>query len=203
MDIGINDIRNTQNIQNLKNTKRQDDSFAETIQLPNRDMSEGHAPYDYLAKDGEIDYNGVIFRLDTKKNQLKLGDTSDKSQCLNIQLSGGGYLVVNKDNLGQLADAISMFNAKDQFLILNALMMERKIKETKGEIEEADAIMIGGKAYTQKEWDQTIAHFDEAEENLQEQVDQVEEEAAQKAMSESDIHIAYERMRKPRRDKTE
>ena len=61
--------------------------------------------------------------------------------------------------------------------------------------------MIGGKAYTQKEWDQTIDRFDEAEENLQEQVDQAEEEAAQKAMSESDIHIAYERMRKPRRDK--
>ena len=80
--------------------------------------------------------------------------------------------------------------------------MERKIKETKGEIEEADSIMIGGKAYTQKELDQTIDRFDEAEENLQEQVDQAEEEAAQKAMSESDIHIAYERMRKPRRDKT-
>ena len=46
MDLGINDIRNTQNIQNLKSAKRQDDSFAETIQLPNRDMSEGHAPYD-------------------------------------------------------------------------------------------------------------------------------------------------------------
>ena len=111
-------------------------------------------------------------------------------------------MVVNKDNLGQLSDAISMFNAKDQFLILNALMMERKIKETKGEIEEADSIMIGGKAYTQKEWDQTIDRFDEAEENVQEQVDQAEEEAAQKEMSESDIHIAYERMRKPRRDKT-
>ena len=43
-----------------------------------------------------------------------------------------------------------MFNAKDQFLILNALMMERKIKEVKGEIDEADAVMIGGKAYTHK-----------------------------------------------------
>ena len=177
MDLGINDIRNTQNIQNLKSAKRQDDSFAETIQLPNRDMSEGHAPYDYLAKDGEIDYNGVIFRLDTKQNQLKLGDTSDKSQCLNIQLSGGGYLIVNKDNLGQLSDAIGMFNAKDQ--------------------------LIGGKAYTQKEWDHTLARFDEVEEHLQEEVDQAEEEALKKQMAESDIHIAYERMRKPRRDKTE
>ena len=203
MDLGINDIRNTQNIQNLKSAKRQDDSFAETIQLPNRDMGEGHAPYVYLAKDGEIDYNGVIFRLDTKQNQLKLGDTSDKSQCLNIQLSGGGYLIVNKDNLGQLSDAIGMFNAKDQFLILNALMMERKIKEVKGEIDEADAVMIGGKAYTQKEWDHTLARFDEAEEHLQEEVDQAEEEALKKQMAESDIHIAYERMRKPRRDKTE
>ena len=177
MDLGINDIRNTQNIQNLKSAKRQDDSFAETIQLPNRDMSGGHAPYDYLAEDGEINYNGVIFQLDTKQNQLLLGDTSDKSKCLNIQLSGGGYLVVNKDNLGQLSDAISMFNAKDRFL-------------------------IGGKAYTQKEWNQTIDRFDEAEENLQEQVDQAEEDAVKKAMSESDIHTAYERMRKPRRDKT-
>ncbi len=60
---------------------------------------------------------------DSKQNQLQLGDTSDKSKCLNIQLFGGGYLVVNKDNLGQLSDAISMFNAKDQFLILNVLMM--------------------------------------------------------------------------------
>mgnify|MGYP000093821711 FL=1 len=51
MELGINDIRNTQNIQNLKSAKRQDDSFADTIQLPNRDMSGGHAPYDYLAKD--------------------------------------------------------------------------------------------------------------------------------------------------------
>ena len=202
MDLGINDIRNTQNIQNLKSAKRQDDSFADTIQLPNRDMSGGRAPYDYLAEDGEINYNGVIFQLDTKQNQLLLGDTSDKSKCLNIQLSGGGYLVVNKDNLGQLSDAISMFNAKDQFLILNALMMERKIKEVKGEIEEADSVMIGGKAYTQKEWDHTLARFDEAEEHLQEEVDQAEEEAVQKAMSESDVHIAYERMRKPRRDKT-
>ena len=150
MELGINDIRNTQNIQNLKSAKRQDDSFADTIQLPNRDMSGGHAPYDYLAKDGEINYNGVIFQLDTKQNQLLLGDTSDKSKCLNIQLSGGGYLVVNKDNLGQLSDAISMFNAKDQFLILNALMMERKIKETKGEIEEADSIMIGGRLIRKK-----------------------------------------------------
>ena len=51
MELGINDIRNTQNIQNLKSAKRQDDSFADTIQLPNRDMSGGHAPYDYLAKE--------------------------------------------------------------------------------------------------------------------------------------------------------
>ena len=38
---------------------------------------------------------------------------------------------------------------------------------------------------------------------MQEEVDQAEEEALKKQMAESDIHIAYERMRKPRRDKTE
>ena len=60
MNLGINDIRNTQNIQNLKGAKRQDDSFADTIQLPNRDMSGGHAPYDYLAEDGISYFWGTL-----------------------------------------------------------------------------------------------------------------------------------------------
>ena len=62
MDLGINDIRNTQNIQNLKSAKRQDDSFADTIQLPNRDMSGGHAPYDYLAKELQWRYLSIRYQ---------------------------------------------------------------------------------------------------------------------------------------------
>ncbi len=117
-------------------------------------------------------------------------------------MSGGGYLVVNKDNLGQLSDAISMFNAKDQFLILNALMMERKIKGNQGRDRRSRLHHDRWKGLYAKRVGSTIDRFDEAEENLQEQVDQAEEEAAQKGNVESDIHIAYERMRKPRRDKT-
>ena len=96
MELGINDIRNTQNIQNLKSAKRQDDGFADTIQLPNRDMSGGHAPYDYLAEDGEINYNGVIFQLDTKQNQLLPYNYNYNKQLQEVE-----HKYIQLDQMGQ------------------------------------------------------------------------------------------------------
>ncbi|MDE6517540.1 MAG: hypothetical protein K2L18_06815, partial [Acetatifactor sp.] len=62
-------------------------------------------PYGYLAKDGVITYNGVTFTCDEKTNSICLGDMTDKKQVINIPLSGGGHLKVNRQNLGQLSKA--------------------------------------------------------------------------------------------------
>ena len=204
MDSSISNIQNTQYMETvIKKAKKNDSSFSELIQPSGRDMNAQRGPYEDLAVDGIISYNGTTFVCDREKNQLRLGDTSDKSRCLNIPLSGGGNLIVNKDNLEDLSNAIGMFNPKDQYLIMRALMEYKKIQEIKGEIEESDSIMIGGETYTQKEWDLMVERFDEAEEEMKEQADMAEEEAIEKSVKESDVHIAYERMTSARRDKEE
>lgn len=75
-------------------------------------------PYYYLAKDGIIEYNGIVFVCDEEHKSLCLGNTSDMSKCLNIPLSGGGSLIVNRDNLDSLAKAIGMFSPEDVNLIM-------------------------------------------------------------------------------------
>lgn len=93
-------------------------------------------PYYYLAKDGIIDYNGVVFFCDEEHKALCLGDTSDKSKCLNIPLSGGGCLIVNRDNLGSLAKAIGMFSPEDVNLIMRAIAEDAKIQQMKQQIDD-------------------------------------------------------------------
>lgn len=78
-------------------------------------------PYSSLEKDGFIEYNGVVFVGDPKSNSINLGDMSDKTKIFRIQLSGGGFLNVNYDNLGDLQYAIGMFSPEDQGIILKAL----------------------------------------------------------------------------------
>lgn len=93
-------------------------------------------PYSYLAKDGIIDYKGVIFVCDTKRKALCLGDMSDPKKCLQIPLSGGGSLIVNRDNLGDLAKAIGMFSPEDVNLILRAIAEDAKIQQMKQQIDD-------------------------------------------------------------------
>lgn len=93
-------------------------------------------PYYYLAKDGIIDYNGVVFVCDEEHKALCLGNVSDKSKCLNIPLSGGGCLIVNRDNLDSLAKAIGMFSPEDVNLIMRAIAEDAKIQQMKQQIED-------------------------------------------------------------------
>ncbi|MCM1175185.1 MAG: hypothetical protein NC341_09060 [Blautia sp.] len=93
-------------------------------------------PYYYLAKDGIIDYNGVVFVCDAEHKALCLGDTSDKSKCLSIPLSGGGSLIVNRDNLDSLAKAIGMFSPEDVNLIMRAIAEDAKIRQMKQQIDD-------------------------------------------------------------------
>lgn len=106
---------------------------------------EKHAPYDYLATDGCINYNGVTFFCDTEKNQLCLGDVSDPHKCLMVSLENGGTLMVNQDCIGDLGRAITMFTPEDQKRIMFAVSMYKKAKELEQEIED-DKASIGDSA---------------------------------------------------------
>lgn len=115
-------------------------SFGETLnfvrgnRLDQRMSGEKRAPYSYLADEsGCINYNGVNFFCDYEKNRICLGDVSDLRECICVGLSEGGSLVVNRDNLGDLADAIGMFSPEDVNRIMRAIaqdtMCQRKLHE--------------------------------------------------------------------------
>ena len=93
-------------------------------------------PYGYLAKDGKIEYNGVVFLCDEKTNSICLGDVSDKENTLVIPLSEGGCLIVNRDNLEALQSAIGMFSPEDVNRILRAITQDNKRREMLQELEE-------------------------------------------------------------------
>lgn len=138
--------------------------------------------YFAMAKDGVISYNGATFVCDYDRNELQLGDCSDRSKCLTISLTNGGTLVVNRDNLEELKDAITMFSPEDQLLIMRAIMVDKKAQEILRKIEE-ESFVIGGEAYTIKEWSQLIERFDKSQEEikmqLQEEVERQKEEQKQ------------------------
>lgn len=96
-------------------------------------------PYQSLANDGVINYKGVTFVCDMERNQICLGDVSDSAKCLRIALSGGGSLVVNRDNLGELSQAISMFSPEDINRIMTAIAKDKKAQEMQLEKDEMEA----------------------------------------------------------------
>lgn len=96
-------------------------------------------PYGYLAKDGVITYNGVVFTCDEKTNSICLGDMTDRKQVINIPLSGGGHLKVNRENLGQLSKAIGMFAPEDVNLILRAIHLDTKVQSLQNEVDDLEA----------------------------------------------------------------
>ena len=96
-------------------------------------------PYEHLAKDGVINYNGVCFICDEKTNSICLGDMTDEKNVLNIPLSGGGHLKVNRANLGELSRAVGMVSPEDLNLIMRASALDTKLQATEKEIEDTEA----------------------------------------------------------------
>ncbi len=96
-------------------------------------------PYGHLAKDGVIEYNGVVFVCDERTNSICLGDMTDEKNVLNIPLSGGGHLKVNRNSIGLLSKAASMFSPEDLNLIMRAIAEDTKIQSVKKEIEDEEA----------------------------------------------------------------
>lgn len=96
----------------------------------------GSCPYESMAQNGVISYNGVDFICDTQKNAICLGDMSNKKDVLTIPLEGGGSLMVNRNNLGDLSQAISMFTPEDIKRILCAIADDNKAQEAQKELED-------------------------------------------------------------------
>lgn len=97
-----------------------------------------NVPYGELAQNGVITYNGVTFVCDERTNSICLGDMSDKSKVLNIALSGGGCLKVNRDNIGDLSACVGMFSPEDLNLIMRAIVQDTKAQEMQLEKEDME-----------------------------------------------------------------
>ena len=95
-----------------------------------------NVPYGHLSENGVILHKGAVFVCDADNSRLCLGDVSDSSKCISIPLSGGGSLVVNRDNLNQLAKAIDMFTPEDINRIMRAISQDKKCKCEQLEIDE-------------------------------------------------------------------
>ncbi len=95
-------------------------------------------PYDHLAKNGLIEYNGVIFECDYKTNSICLGDMTNEKKVLNISLPSGGNLKVNVDNLGSLARAAGMFSPADLNAIMRAIAQYNHCTSKLNELEEEE-----------------------------------------------------------------
>lgn len=96
------------------------------------------APYDYLSKDGVITYKGVVFVCDYERNAICLGDMSNPKKVLDIPLSGGGCLRVNRAEIGALSKAIGMFSPEDRNLILRAIALDQKCQQELNKIDELE-----------------------------------------------------------------
>lgn len=99
-------------------------------------------PYDYLAKDGLIEYNGVTFVCDYKTNSICLGDMSNEKEVLNISLPSGGNLKVNVNNFGDLAKAAGMFSPADLNAIMRAISQYNHCTSKLKELEEEETETI-------------------------------------------------------------
>lgn len=108
------------------------------VRLNRRIEGKDKVPYGEMAEDGVIEYNGVVFVCDYDHNRLTLGDTSNEKDCINIPLSGGGSLLVNRNNIDALSKAIGMFSPEDVNRILRAQAQDKKIQEMKKELDDME-----------------------------------------------------------------
>ena len=95
-------------------------------------------PYKHLAKDGLIEYNGVVFECDYNTNSICLGDMTDPKKVLNISLPSGGSLRVNVESIGGLSKAAGMFSPADLNAIMRAISQYNHFTSKLNEAEEEE-----------------------------------------------------------------
>ena len=164
--------------------------FNELMQKEN----EKKCPYNYLAKDGMINYRGVTFMCDYETNSINLGDVSDPKKVLRVSLPSGGSLNINVDSLGSISQVASMFSPADLNAILNAIQEYNHCTSKVNEIEEEESLLsqldahraelankimnndteqkfrIGGQEFSIKEWDKLLDSFDKKEDAIREEM---------------------------------
>ena len=106
-----------------------------------------NVPYGYLAKDGVIEYNGVIFVCDEQHNAICLGDMTNPKDVITIPLTEGGTLKVNRDNIHDLSKAISMFSPEDIRRIMEAIATDTKCRQMQQEMDETVNSITGSTTY--------------------------------------------------------
>ena len=94
--------------------------------------------YFSMAQDGVINYKGVTFACDYKTNTLTLGDCSNEDNCIRVGLSKGGSFLFNRDEIGSVSDAITMFSPEDRTRIMRAIQMDNMAQKALKEIEDED-----------------------------------------------------------------
>lgn len=132
------DEKKLQNTQNMKDI------------LVERTGGSLKVPYGYLAKDGVIEYEGVIFVCDALRNAICLGDMTDEKEVLTIPLEKGGSLKVNRNNIGELARAIRMFSPEDIRRVMEAIATDAKCRQMKQEMEETANSITGSVTHVSK-----------------------------------------------------
>ena len=109
-----------------------------------------NVPYGYLAKNGVIEYDGITFTCDELRNAICLGDMSKEEDVLNIPLTEGGSLKVNRDNIDDLSKAISMFSPEDIRKIMEAIATDAKCRQMQQEMDETMNSITGSTTIVSK-----------------------------------------------------
>ncbi|WP_310602737.1 hypothetical protein [Anaerosporobacter sp.] len=119
------------------------------------------SPYGAMADNsGNITYNGVTYQYSSSDNTLCLGDMRYKEDVLDIPLSGGDTLRVNRNNMDQLARSIGMFTPADQKRIMEAIYTDAKCRSKEAEIEENENKVLDSLFKSNSEDDKTSKEFD-------------------------------------------
>lgn len=129
------DFRET--LSKLVKYKKKDTLELSKEYLASQDTGKSKVPYEELEEDGLITYNGVTYVCDQLDHAICLGDMTDTNNVIEIPLSEGGSLRVNRDKLGDLSKSIGMFSPEDVKRILQAIATDNRARAMK---EEADNI---------------------------------------------------------------
>lgn len=125
-----------------KITEQREESSVKEI-LTVRTGGSTDVPYGYLAKDGIIEYKGAVFVCDEKHHAICLGDMTNPADVLTIPLTEGGCLKVNRENIGELSKAISMFSPADVRRIMVAIAQDAKCRQMQEEMDETVHSILG------------------------------------------------------------
>lgn len=165
--MSVSELLNIQSHESMITTKSEGraDSIVRGSSFSEILKEQKKCPYNHLAKDGLIDYNGVIFVCDYKTNSICLGDMSNPKDVLNICLPSGGHLKVNVNNFGDLSKAAGMFSPADLNAIMRAIAQYNHCTSKLNELDEEELETV----------EKVSEHTDKQEDN---KVDEDEEQYA-------------------------